>query len=102
MSRTCSAAGAPIAYWWRCSLSWLDGSLQHITLSLSLGTNARHRAAAMTAQSEVERMGLYERVAHEGLAAEQRDVVLWTEMRTYRDALNHLTAAWQFDPKRRR
>jgi integrase len=53
----------------------------------------------MTAQSEVVRMGLYERVARDGLTVEQRDAVLRTEMRAYRDALEHLTAAWQFDPK---
>ena len=90
------------AYWWRRTLSWLDGNSRPITIALSLGTKdlavARHRAAAMTAQSEVVRMGLYERVAREGLPAELRDAVLRTEMRAYRDALEHLTAAWQFDP----
>ena len=91
------------AYWWRRTLSWLDGNSRPITIALSLGTKdlavARHRAAAMTAQSEVVRMGLYERVAREGLTAELRDAVLRSEMRAYRDALEHLTAAWQFDPK---
>ena len=91
------------AYWWRRTLSWLDGNPKPITLSFSLGTKdlgvARHRAAAMTAQSEVVRMGLYERVAREGLTAEQRDAVLRTEMRAYRNGLEHLTATWQFDPK---
>ena len=43
-------------------------------------------------------MGLYERVGLEGLTGEQRNVVLRTEMRAYRDALEHLTAAWQFQP----
>ncbi|WP_374942229.1 hypothetical protein, partial [Sphingomonas sp.] len=66
---------------------------------MSLGTKdlgvARHRAAAMTAQSEMVRMSLYQRVALDGLTVEQRQGVLRAEMRTYRDALDHLTAAWQ-------
>lgn len=49
------------AYWWRRTLRWLDGNTQAVTLTFSLGTKdlgvARHRAAAMTAQSEVVRMG---------------------------------------------
>lgn len=69
---------------------------------MSLGTKdlsvARHRAAAMTAQSEVVRMSLYERVLRDGLTVEQRDAVLRSEMRAYRDALEHLAAAWQFNP----
>lgn len=90
------------AYWWRRTLHWLDRNARPITLALSLGTKdlgvARHRAAAMTAQSEVVRMGLYERVARQGLTGEQRDAVLRAEMRDYRDALEHLTAEWQFQP----
>ena len=90
------------AYWWRRTLSWWDGNAQPITLALSLGTKdlgvARHRAAAMTAQSEVVRMTLYDRVARDGLTVDQRDAVFRTEMRAYRDALEHLAAEWQFKP----
>jgi len=44
----------------------------------------------MTAQSEVARMSLYERVARDGLTVEQRNAVLRSEMRAYRDGLEHL------------
>ena len=88
------------AYWWRRTLRWLDGNTQAVTLTFSLGTKdlavARHRAAAMTAQSEVVRMGLYERVARDGLTADQRHAIFRTEMRAYRDSLDHLSAEWQF------
>src|SRR3954464_13674296 len=84
------------AYWWRRTLTWWGGEARPITLSLSLGTKdlgaARRRAAAMTAQSEVVRMSLYERVAREGLKPEQRDAVFHTEMRAYRDALRRTLA----------
>ena len=90
------------AYWWPRTLTWWDGSARSITLSLSLRTKdlgvARHRAAAMTAQSEVVRRSLYERVARDGLTTEQRDAVFRTEMRAYRDGLEHLSAEWQFRP----
>lgn len=90
------------AYWWRRTLTWWDGDARPITLSLSLGTKdlgvARHRAAAMTAQSEVVRMSLYERIARDGLTIEQRNTVLRAEMRAYRDSLEHLSAEWQFRP----
>ncbi len=90
------------AYWWRRTLTWWGEHARPITLSLSLGTKdlgvARHRAAAMTAQSEVVRMGLYERVARDGLTTEQRDAVFRTEMRAYRDGLEHLSAEWRFRP----
>lgn len=90
------------AYWWRRTLSWPDGNAHPITLSLSLGTKnlgvARHRAAAMTARSEVVRMDLYQRVAREGLSADQRNLVLRTEMRAYRDGLEQLSAEWHFKP----
>ncbi len=90
------------AYWWRRTLTWWDGNARPITLSLSLGTKdlgvARHRAAAMTAQSEVVRMSLYERVERDGLTVEQRNAVLRAEMRAYRDGLEHLCARWQFRP----
>jgi hypothetical protein len=90
------------AYWWRRTLTWWDRDARSITLSLSLRTKdlgvARHRAAAMTAQSEVVRMRLYERVARDGLTVDQRDTVFRSEMREYRDALEHLSAEWQFRP----
>lgn len=90
------------AYWWRRTLRWLDGNTRPITLSFSLGTKdlsvARHRAAAMTAHSEVARMGLYERMAREGLTQDQRDDVLRTELRAYRDGLQQLCADWHFNP----
>lgn len=90
------------AYWWRRTLAWWDGNHRPITLSFSLGTKelatARHRAAAMTAQSEVVRMSLYERVEREGLTPEQREAVFREEMRAYRDGLDHLSAVWRFRP----
>ena len=43
-------------------------------------------------------MSLYERVARDGLTTEQRDAVFRTEMRAYRDGLEHLSAEWQFRP----
>ncbi|MBA3526390.1 MAG: tyrosine-type recombinase/integrase [Sphingomonas sp.] len=52
----------------------------------------------MTAQSEVVRMSLYERVERDGLTIEQRNAVLRAEMRAYRDGLEHLSAQWQFRP----
>lgn len=91
------------AYWWRRTLTWWDAKPRSITLSLSLRTKdlgvACHRAAAMTAQSEVVRMSLYERVARDGLTAEQRDAVFRSEMRAYRDGLEHLSAEWHFRPE---
>lgn len=90
------------AYWWRRTLRWADRNARPITLAMSLGTKdlgvARRKAAAMTAQSEVLRMSLYERVARDGLTREQREAVFRTEMRAYRDALEHLTASWQLEP----
>lgn len=56
----------------------------------------------MTAQSEAVRMGLYERVARDGLSMEQRVAVFRTEMRAYRDGLELLSADWLFGPDRRR
>ena len=88
------------AYWWRRTLYWAGAGGSPATLSFSLGTKdlgvARNRAAAMTVQNEVVRIGLYERVAREGLSAEQRDNVLRAEMRAYRDALEHLAAPGSF------
>lgn len=91
------------ACWWRRTLRWWDRNTQPITITMSLGTKdlrvARHRAAAMTAQSEVVRMGLYERVARGGLSVEQRDAIFRTEMRVYRDGLEQLSAEWRFRPE---
>lgn len=52
----------------------------------------------MTAQSEAVRISLYERVAGDGLTVEQRNAVLRSEMRAYRDGLEQLSAEWQFRP----
>lgn len=45
----------------------------------------------MTAQIEVVRMSLHERVARDGLTVEQRNAVLRSETRDYRDGLEHLS-----------
>lgn len=68
------------AYWWRRTLHGLDGNGRPKTLSMSLGMKdlgvARHRAAAMTAQSQVVRASLDERVTRDGLTVVQRGAVL--------------------------
>ena len=89
-------------YWWRRTLHRWDRNARPVTLAISLGTKdlgvARHRAAAMTVQSEIGRMSLYERVARDGVTAEQRDAVFRTEMRAYCDGLEQPSAEWQVKP----
>ncbi|OAH43789.1 hypothetical protein AX777_18405 [Sphingobium yanoikuyae] len=62
---------------------------------------ARGRAGAMTAYSETVRMGLYQRIASEGLSPAQQKKLFVDEMRLYRDALEHEQARWQADPNLR-
>lgn len=43
-------------------------------------------------------MGLYGRVAREGLNAAECDAVLRAELKDYRDGLRQMTAKWWFQP----
>lgn len=89
-------------YWWRRTVRFAAPDTRPINLALSLLTKelsiARGRAAAMTARSETVRMSLYRRVAAEGLSPEQQKMIFSSEMRVYRDALDHETARWNADP----
>lgn len=89
-------------YWWRRTVRFAARDTRPISLALSLLTKelsiARGRSAAMTAHSEKVRMSLYQRVAAEGLSLEQQKMIFSGEMRAYRDALDHETARWDFDP----
>ncbi|WP_278395418.1 hypothetical protein [Sphingobium yanoikuyae] len=92
-------------YWWRRTICLPDRRTNPIRLSLSLLTKelsiARGRAGAMTAYSETVRMGLYQRIASEGLSPAQQKKLFADEMRLYRDALEHEQARWQADPNLR-
>lgn len=92
-------------YWWRRTICLPDRRTNPIRLSLSLLTKelsiARGRAGAMTAYSETVRMGLYQRIASEGLSPAQQKKLFVDEMRLYRDALEHEQARWQADPNLR-
>ncbi|MBO9505146.1 site-specific integrase [Qipengyuania flava] len=92
-------------YWWRRTLSL--GKLAFsknfpISLEFSLITKeldtARGRAAAMTAYSERLRMSFRDNVARYGLDEQAISAIFVEEVRSYRNELVHLEAAWKAHP----
>jgi len=92
-------------YWWRRNISrtrlgFLDSRL--ISLEFSLFTKeldtARGRAAAMTAYSERLRMSFRENVVRFGLDEQAISTIFLEEVRSYRNELVHLEAAWKAHP----
>ena len=92
-------------YWWRRTV--FLGCLAFsenlpISLEFSLFTkeldSARGRAAAMTAYSERLRMNFRENVAQYGLDEKTIATIYVEEVRSYRNELVHLEAAWKAHP----
>ena len=92
-------------YWWRRTISltrlgFSDSRL--ISLEFSLFTKeldtARGRAAAMTAYSERLRMSFRDNVAQFGLDEQAISTIFVEEVRSYRNELVHLEAAWKVHP----
>lgn len=92
-------------YWWRRKISltrlgFSDSRL--ISLEFSLFTKeldtARGRAAAMTAYSERLRMSFRDNVAKLGLDEQAISTIFLAEVRSYRNELVHLEAAWKVHP----
>jgi hypothetical protein len=90
-------------YWWRRTLTFSNVLSEPITLGLSLLTKelriARGRSAAMTAKSEAVRMTLLSDIRAKGLSTDQIRTVFATEMRDYRNQLEHLAAGWTLEPE---
>lgn len=93
-------------YWWRRTISltrlgFSDSRL--ISLEFSLFTKeldtARGRAAAMTAYSERLRMSFRDNVAQLGLDEQAISTIFMEEVRSYRNELVHLEAAWKVHPE---
>lgn len=92
-------------YWWRrtVSLGKLAFSENRlISLEFSLFTKeldtARGRAAAMTAYSERLRMSFRNHVSQFGLDEQAISAIFLAEVRSYRNELVHLEAAWKAHP----
>ena len=92
-------------YWWRRTISlarlgFSDSRL--ISLEFSLFTKeldtARGRAAAMTAYSERLKMSFRDNVAKFGLDEQAISTIFVEEVRSYRNELVHLEAAWKEHP----
>ncbi len=92
-------------YWWRRKISltrlgFSDSRL--ISLEFSLFTKeldtARGRAAAMTAYCERLRMSFRDNVAKFGLDEQAISTIFLEEVRSYRNELVHLEAAWKAHP----
>lgn len=89
-------------YWWRRTLSLGKLAFSEnstISLEFSLFTkeldSARGRAAAMTAYSERLRMSFRDNVAQLGLDEQSMSTIFVEEVRSYRNELVHLEAAWK-------
>lgn len=93
------------AYWWRRKILLVGLSISEklsICCEFSLRTKeldlARGRSAAMTAYSEVLKMSLRTLVAKHGLDQQTAAAIFNEELRSYRDELVHLEAAWRASP----
>ncbi len=92
-------------YWWRRKISLARlgfFSNRPISCEFSLLTkeldSARGRAAAMTAYSESLRMSFRDNVARHGLDEQTISTIFVEEVRSYRNELVHLEAAWKAHP----
>lgn len=92
-------------YWWRRTISLAGlgfSNSRSISCEFSLFTRkldtARGRAAAMTAYSERLKMSFRDSVAQFGLNEQAISMIFVEEVRSYRNELVHLEAAWKAHP----
>ena len=92
-------------YWWRRTISLPSLAVSEkfpISFEFSLFTreldSARGRAAALTAYSERLKMSFRENVALHGMTEQNIAAIYVDEVRSYRNELVHLEAAWKQHP----